>query len=89
VLVQLELFPPLPVADAVFIAVDKPEFVVVPVLPVAVGVAPDPPTVIAVANQPEYDEFQAETLASTLDGTGAMVAWAEEQPEESADAAPK
>jgi hypothetical protein len=40
---------------------------------------------VAVAKKLEYDEFQAEIEARTLDGTGAMVAWAEEQPEEAMD----
>jgi hypothetical protein len=71
VLVQLGLFPVL--KDGV--ETDCPVFT-------------DPPALVtvAVARKVEYDEFQADTEAMILDGTGAMVAWAEEQLEEYVDA---
>ena len=40
---------------------------------------------VAVAKKLEYDEFQADTEARTLDGIGAIVALAEEQVAESED----
>ena len=40
---------------------------------------------VAVAKKLEYEEFQANTEARMLDGTGAIVALAEEQPAESKD----
>ena len=79
VLVQLELFAPFPVLKDVL----SPKLEVEIVGPV---VADSPKLVrVAVAKKLEYDEFQAEIEARTLDGTGAMVAWAEEQPEKAMD----
>ncbi len=79
VLVQLELFASLPVIKDVL----SPKLGVEIVGPV---VADSPKLVrVAVAKKLEYDEFQAEIEARMLDGTGAMVAWAEEQPEEAID----
>ncbi len=80
-LVQLELLAPFPILKDVL----NPKLV----FDAACPVFADPPefVIIAVAKNVAYDEFQADTDARTLDGTGAMVAWAEEHSEESADAA--
>lgn len=79
VLVQPEVFAPFPVPKGVL----SPKLKVDAVSPI---ITDSPKLVrVAVVKKLEYDKFQADTEASTLDGTGAMVVWTEEQPEESAD----
>lgn len=85
VLVQLALgvkFPATPIG-AVLMAVLDPRFGVDEACPFGA----DPPELVrvAVAKNPEYDEFQDDTEARTFDGTGAIEAFAEEQPARSAD----
>jgi hypothetical protein len=66
--------------------VDHPPLEIDPICPVEAVLGLLPPELVIVAKALEYDAFQADTDARTLDGTGAIVRCALEQPAESMDA---